>query len=556
MIGDARELPAGTALECDLCIVGGGPAGIAIAHALRGTGLRIILLESGGTAETPAALDLNRGHAAPTGSHEPLEENRRRMWGGATSAWGGRCIPFDEIDFSARPWVPHSGWPFGKAELDPYYAQAMQLCDAGPAQFRTEEAFPNAQGEMITGFDSAQVVTDRLERWSPPVHFGKHYAEDLRRAENIRVLLHANCLGVRLDATGQRVIRLDAASEPGRLFTVLPQHCILATGALESTRLLLASNDVQPNGIGGEALGRYYMSHFFGAIAVARLRNPAHGFIYGFERDAEGVYCRRRFWITPEAQHAEQMLNSIAFFFRPSLGASQHHSGLFSATYLAKFALGALRRHGPARTVALARENRAELLAHLRTAVTDAPAAVPELLGIIRQRFLARRRLPFILPPPDANQFHLFYQTEQAPNRDSLVRLHTERDLFGMPRLEVAIRFTELDLHTIRATHRLIASRFAESGTGTLQYDEAALAAWIEERRTQFNSSAHQLGTTRMGLDPRTSVVNADCRVHGVENLFVAGASVFPTGGHANPTLTVLALALRLAAHLRPSAVA
>ena len=365
------------------------------------------------------------------------------------------------------------------------------------------------------------------------------------------MLLHANCLGLRLDETGQRVVRLDVASEPDRPFTIRPQRCIVAAGSLESTRLLLASNDVQPAGIGGGALGRYYMSHFFGAIAVVRMHEPGRGFIYGFERDAEGVYCRRRFWITPEAQRAEQMLNSIAFFFRPSLGASQDHSGLFSATYLAKFTLGALRRHGPARTITLARKNRTELLAHLRTAVTDAPSAVPELLGIIRQRFLARRRLPFILPPPDANQFHLFYQTEQAPNPDSLVRLHAERDRFGMPRLEAAIRFTELDLHTIRATHRLIAARFAESGTGELQCDDDALDAWIEDRRTQFNSSAHQLGTTRMGRDPRTSVVDADCRVHGVANLYVAGSSVFPTGGHANPTLTLVALALRLAAHLR-----
>jgi choline dehydrogenase-like flavoprotein len=551
MIDNARDLAPATILECDLCIVGGGPAGIAIAHALRNTPLRIILLESGGTAETPEAIDLNRGHASPAGSHEPLEENRRRMWGGATSAWGGRCIPFDEIDFAARPWVPYSGWPFGLDELKPFYAQAMQLCDAGPANFRTTEAFPGKPREMIVGFDGPEVVTDQLERWSPPVHFGRRYAEDLRRAENIRVFFHANCLGVRLDEKGSRVVRIDAASEPDRPFSVKPRHCILAAGSLENTRLLLASNDVIPAGIGGPALGRYYMSHFFGAIAVARLRDPQHGFIYGFERDAEGVYCRRRFWITPRAQEAERMLNSIAFFFRPSLGASQHHSGLFSATYLAKFALGALRRHGPSRALALARENRAELMAHLRTAVLDAPSAVPEILGIVRQRFFARRRLPFVLPPEDSKEHYLFYQTEQAPNPDSLVRLHADRDRFGMPRLEAAIRFTELDLHTIRATHRLIAARFKASGTGELQQNEKELEAWMKERCDLFNSSAHQLGTTRLGTDPSTSVVDANCRVHGVANLHVAGGSVLPTGGHANPTLTVVALALRLAAHLK-----
>src|SRR5947207_15285999 len=128
MFEDARAISPGNTLNCDLCVIGGGPAGITIAKELAGTSVRIIQLEAGARKETARARELYRGFAEPKDSHEPLEENRRRQWGGATAAWGGRCIPLDEIDFQRRAWVPHSGWPITKSELDPFYARALTLC--------------------------------------------------------------------------------------------------------------------------------------------------------------------------------------------------------------------------------------------------------------------------------------------------------------------------------------------------------------------------------------------------------------------------------------------
>jgi choline dehydrogenase-like flavoprotein len=553
MIDDARSIPRGKTLTCDVCIIGGGPAGITIAKELAGTATRVIQLEAGGRKETAQGRDLYRGFAEPKNSHEPLEENRRRNWGGATSAWGGRCIPFDAVDFEKRDWVPHSGWPVTKAQMDPFYARALTLCEAGEYKFRAEEAFPETQREIIAGFDGHDVVSNPMERWGPPTHFGKRYARELQAAANITVLLHANCLHLQLNPEGTRIEKVRAASFERNEFFVEAKIFVLACGGLENARLLLASNDVIKAGVGNQSdnVGRYYMAHLFGAIATAKLRDNTRGFIFDLERDRDQVYCRRRFWITPEAQQENKMLNAIAFFFRPPLSRAVHRNALFSSAYLAKFFLTTLKRNRPGRALAIMRENRPTLAAHSKIVLADAPRLVPQVAHIIRNRYFTKRRLPFILPSKSVNNYCLYYQSEHAPNPASRVVLHTERDFFGLPRLLVKIAFTDLDVQTVLQTHRIIRNQFAKTQTGELFYEESVLRDDIKHEVEDFNSSAHQIGTTRMSAAPSDGVVDADCRVHGVQNLFVAGSSVFPTSGHANPTLTIVAFAVRLADHLK-----
>jgi len=553
MIRNASAIPADTLLECDLCIVGGGAAGISIAKELAGTHHRVILLEGGGKSESAASRDLYRGTAWPEKSHEPLEENRRRQWGGSTAAWGGRCIPLDPVDFEKRDWIPHSGWPLTRADLDPFFARANILCEAGAPNYDAREVFSGGQQEIISGFDGDDVVSWPLERWGPPTHFGRRYAKDLASAENISVLLGANCLHIQLAENGSEVTRVDAASFGGNRFSVKARHFVVACGGLENARLLLNSNDVHKNGIGNgrDRVGRYYMSHLFGAFAWARLRDIDHGFIYDFEKDSDGVYCRRRFWITPEAQRTGQIGNAITFFFRPSLSQSVHRNALFSATYLAKFLLGTLKRKNVRGGLERIRKNRETLSEHLKIVVADAPGLLPQALAIVRGRYFAKRRLPFVLPPKKDNAFYLFYQTEHAPNPESRVVLDPARDAFGMQRLQARIAFTGLDVETVRRTHRLMRRQFEKTQTGELIYEETEMLEKLRDDIAHFNSSAHQIGTTRMGIDPGTSVVDADCRVHGTANLFATGTSVFPTSGHANPTLTLVALAVRLADHLK-----
>lgn len=553
MIEDARQIPPGTVLEADLCIIGGGPAGLSIALELANTGRKVIVLVGGGRREQEDYRDLYRGHASPPGSHEPLEENRPRVLGGGTTVWGSRCVPYDPVDFERRDWIPHSGWPITYESLRGHFDRASILCETGHFDFDARSTFPGKQPEMIAGFDSAELATWPLERWGPPTDFGRRYARDLSRASNLSVLLHAHATHLQLEAHGGALRQVDAASAPGRAFVVRAKRYVLACGGLENARLLLAADDVAKAGIGNhsDCVGRFYQAHLFGVIGHARLRDPNKDFIYEFERDREGVYCRRRFWVTPEAQQRLRIGNGIGFFFRPPIAHAVHRNALSSALFLGKFTVSSLKRLGLRGAVARARNERRVLGEHLEVVLRNAPGLAPQVVRLIQQRFFARRRLPIVLAPRSTNQFHLFYQTEHAPNPESRVVLHQDRDAFGMRRLEARIRFEQVDFQSVLQLHRLMRERFAASGVGEFIYEEAELRAKLEDEARKFNSNAHHIGTTRMSEDPARGVVDPQCRVHGVENFYLAGSSVFPTSSHANPTLTLVAVALRLADHLK-----
>jgi choline dehydrogenase-like flavoprotein len=553
MIEDARLIPPGIRLEADLCIIGGGPAAISLALGYLKSGRRIVVLPGGGPNQTAAAIDLYRGKINPPGSHEPLEENRLRMWGGSTTVWGGRCVSFDPVDFEARPWVPGSGWPIGLDDLRAYIARANELSEAGQADFDARSVFPEKQSEILRGFDSEDFASWPLERWSVPTDYCKRYRTELAGASNVRVLLHAHAIHLQMDATGSKLQHVKAACSPGRDFQVNAKIAVLACGALENARLLLASRDVLPAGIGNrhDLVGRYYQSHRFGVCGYAKLKDPSKDFIYEFEKDAEGVYCRRRFWLTPKAQREHRVGNVVGFFFRTVAGSSEHRNAMVSAILLVKTLLGGARK-GPKRLYQIVADQHRELLSHLWIVLKDGPSIFGQVATVVYTRFVQKRRLPMVLPPRKANHFPLFFQTEHTPLYDSRVLLdHSSHDDFGMPRLEARIRFSEIDYRTIRTFVTMFKRRIEESGLGTFHLSEAEQDFLSHPERQDFNSNSHNIGTTRMSREPASGVVDLNCKVHGVDNLYVAGASVFPTSSHANPTLMIIALALRLADHLK-----
>lgn len=553
MIEDARTIPEGSKITADLCIVGGGAAGISVALEYMKCGKSVVLLPGGGPNQTAAAIDLYRGRVQPKGSHEPLEENRLRMWGGTTTVWGGRCVPFDPVDFAARPWVPHSGWPIRHEDLKDYVARACSLSEAGVADFDARSVFPGSQGEIIKSFDDSDFATWPLERWSIPTDYSKRYREDLESAANVRVLLYSHAVHLQMALGGRRLAHVKAACTPGKIFVVEAKHTVIACGALENARLLLAARDVMPEGIGNQhdLVGRYYQSHRFGVCGHAVLHQPTKNFIYDFERDNEGVYCRRRFWLTPEAQEKHRTCNVVGFFFRNVSGSSEHRNAMVSTVLLVKTLLGGASK-GPRRFYRILKDQRKELLTHLMIVLKDGPSIFGQLAAVAYTRLFQKRRLPMVLPPAKGNHFPLFFQTEHAPDPESRVVLdESEVDDFGMPRLEARIRFSELDFRTISTFIQLFKHRLESSGLGTFHLSDDEKAFLENPSRQEFNSNSHNIGTTRMASSPEAGVVDTDCKVFGIDNLYVAGSSVFPTSSHANPTLMIIALALRLADHLR-----
>ena len=215
MIIDADRVEPGSRVTTDVCIIGSGAVGITIAADLSQHGIGTVLLTGGRKRERAWERDLHRGVVESGHPHEPLETNRRRAFGGATTVWGGRCIPFDPIDFEARPWVPDSGWPLTYVELLPYFERAMEICEAGAFSFDAGETFSPAEAPMIPGFDGPEVTSSRLERWSPPTNFAKRYTPEFRKTSRLRVLLGGHAVHIQLADSGRSVNHVPGGESAG-----------------------------------------------------------------------------------------------------------------------------------------------------------------------------------------------------------------------------------------------------------------------------------------------------------------------------------------------------
>jgi choline dehydrogenase-like flavoprotein len=547
MIIDARDLPDGATLSADVCIVGAGAAGISMALELAKGSIEVLVLESGGLRPEKATQELYSGTVADERLHSPPDTYRQRRFGGTTTIWGGRCIPLDPIDFERRDYMPNSGWPIDLSALMPYYPEANRLCEAGEFTYSAAAAFHRPLRPMIEGFESPLFTTDTLERFSCPTDFGARYGRRLRAAPNVRVVLHANVTRIQLDAAGVRVESLAVRTLEGKSLEAIAQQVVLAAGGLEVARLLLASRDVQSGGIGNgrDVVGRYYMCHLAGTIGALAVDKPLGSVWNGYDLSDEGVYCRRRIALSPDAQREHRLGNFIARLHHPRITDPEHRNAILSLLFLAKFVIpyeyGKRLHGGEPATLRM-------WLQHVRNVATGPFDAAGFAWHMLKDRRLAERKFPSIIIKPKANLFSLDFHAEQQPAAESRVELMRDVDALGMPKLRVDWRYTPVDVDTVSRSIALLAREIERTGVGAFTYDPAD----IEFEMTRYGAyGGHHIGTARMGTDPAHSVVDPDCRVHGVSNLSIASCAVFPTSSQANPTLTVVALALRLAARLR-----
>ena len=545
MMEQLSHLSPGESPQADVCVVGAGPAGITLALDLAERGLSVVLLESGQMGRDEATQALNQGEVADERLHSPPDKYRLRQLGGASVMWGGRCMPMDALDFEARPQVPLSGWPIGLADLRPHYERANHWAEAGRFAYSAREALPEAP-PLIRGFESERVSTDSLERFSCPTDFGLRYGQRLALSTRVRVLLGANATHLQLAEDGRSLSAVLVQSLQGARAVVRARATVLAAGGLETARLLLASQDVARAGIGNahDGVGRYYMCHIAGNVGLLQVKGPLDAVRHGYERSPEGIYCRRRLSVVAAEQQRQGLANLVARLHFPRITDPAHRSGVLSGLFLARRFI----RYEYARRLNDAQADPLETLRHLRNVLADPLDTTAFLAHWLRSRSLAERKFPSVILRNRSNRFSLEVHAEQRPLVDSRVSLSAQRDALGMPRLRVDWRYDRDDIESVRRSLDLMALEFAASGVAQFSYRPETL----EEDLLRFGAyGGHHLGTARMGTDPRSSVVDANCQVHGVRNLFVAGSAVFPTSSQANPTLTLLALALRLSAHLQ-----
>lgn len=545
MIDDLDLLPEGTLVHADVCVIGAGPAGITLALDLADRGLSVVLLESGRFKTDAATQALNAGEVADARLHSPPDKYRLRQLGGASAIWGGRCMPMDPLDFQVRPQVPLSGWPIGHEDLLPYYAQANHWAEAGRFAYDAREALPGA-APLIAGFESTRIATHGLERFSCPTDFGRRYRQRLALSSRVRVLLGANVTHLQLAEDGRSLASVLAESLKHRRVQVRARATVLATGGLETARLLLASADVAHAGIGNshDVVGRYYMCHIAGNLGRLQVAGDPSRVRHGYERSPEGIYCRRRLQVVAAEQQRLGLANLVARLHFPRISDPAHASGVLSGLFLARRFISyeyAKRLHD-------APPQAGDWLRHVRNVLADPVDTASFLAHWLSHRTLAERKFPSVILRNRSNTFSLEIHAEQRPLAASRVTLSAQRDALGLPRLRVDWRWDREDIDSVRRSLDLMASEFEASGCARLSYR----ADTLEEDLLRFGAyGGHHLGTARMGSDVRTSVVDAQCQVHGVRNLFVAGSAVFATSSQANPTLTLLALALRLSAHLQ-----
>lgn len=544
----SSELAARGFPSPDLVIIGAGAAGITLACELDGSGLTVWVLEAGGEKHRGQISEIYAGTSAAP--HPNPIEFRRIGLGGTTSIWGGRCVPYDPIDFEQREHIPGSGWPIAYDDVARHYPKALEYCDAGAFAFTATDSLLRPT-DVIPGFDGlGRVQTDCIERYSRPTNFGSRYRARLAASSNVTVVTELRCVALNSDAESKRIESITVVDAAGERRELKAGRFVLATGGIEVARLLLASDQHGP-GIGNASghVGRWYQCHFecnFGRL-VAKDRRVA----FAFERTRDGVYCRRKLLFTAETQRQHRLLNTAFRLHFPDFSDPSHRSGVMSLIFLAKVLLiaeyRAILRHGGAETSGGSR------LAHVRNVIFGVPSILKFIWEMRIKRAIVKRKVPYMLVPHSDGSYPLEFNCEQTPQADSRITLLHERDLHGLPKVKVEWKHSEADVEAACRAFRLLSETIAEGSGATLEYDDAQLH---ERLRASGPLGGHHIGTARMAATAADGVVDGNCAVFERRNLYVASSAVFPTSSHANPTLTIVAMAIRLAAHLKDSLIA
>ncbi len=497
MFIDGRTLPQGTVIETDIAVIGAGAAGITLARELRDSGRQVTLIESGSLELEADTQALYEGESGAV--EYPLAESRLRYFGGTTNHWGGWCRPLLPIDFEGRNALGIPAWPLTRAALEPYYRRAQAICQLGAFDFDDPAPWQARMNLAPLPLPGGELET-RFFIYSPPTRFGEVYRDDVAKAANIRIYLNSNVVEILPNAEANRIERLKVATLGGNGFEIRPKLCILATGGIENARLLLASNSVQAAGLGNgnDLVGRYFMEHVtapgdVAAIAMADETRIPYYYLH-----------------TPEVDQA-----SMRAVLMPSEDYLRRSNGL-------SISLSLYAAHTPG----------AEPKA-------DAQQLEPAVIALLRS----------LGGSADANGmiYGVACALEPVPSSENRVTLIEERDALGLPKPRLTWRPTRTERDALTGNLGALARAFGAWG-GAVKVLVPEGTDWLDD---EIGWGNHHMGTTRMAADPKQGVVDANGRMHGIGNLLIAGSSVFPSCGAVNPTFTIVALAIRMADHIK-----
>ncbi|MFY0612035.1 MAG: GMC family oxidoreductase [Hyphomicrobiaceae bacterium] len=528
-------------VETDVCVVGAGPAGITIAREFLNRNVQVALIESGDVDFNEKVQELADGAVHGDPIVPPVVSNLRQF-GGNAHLWhmqigenrlGVRYCALDDIDFEKRDWIPHSGWPFDRNHLLPFYERAQAVCQIGPFTY-TADHWEDEQRRRMSMDES--ILETRVYQFGPSDAFHTSYRKDLEAAKNISLFNHSNVVEIITNEAGTEIVRARVMRLDGQQYWIAAKQFILATGGYGNAKLLLSSNNQQPNGVGNQhdVVGRYYHDHpeFLGGYITPNDSNIFNNMALYDMRRVAGTTVMGFLQLSEKVLRENQLLNCNTMLFpRPNQRAVA--------------AVESIRSIGQGRSI--------KSLLRLKNLINIGKGIPPIAKAAFNSKFKKQTLLPYFCHDGWSEtldnrklfeRLEIRHMLEQSPDPENRVTLGSNRDALGCRKLEVHWRLQKSDLENFKQSLDLASHQLRASGLGDYQIDlnEAGLP-----NPTSPMGSHHLMGTTRMHGDPRKGVVNADCQVHGIDNLFVAGSSTFPTAGHANPTLTIIAMALRLA---------
>ena len=506
---DARTLDNGTVIDGDICIVGAGASGISMAMEWIDTPYKVILLEGGGFDYDEKVQELYAGKE--TGQHYfPLQSSRLHYFGGTTGHWAGFCSTFDEIDFKKRDWVPYSGWPIDRADLDPYYERAQRVVELGPYNYDVQFWQKQDQELIALPFDE-KVVWNKMWQFSPPTRFGTKYRNTIVKARNIHLYTYANVVDITANETVSKIGEVTVKNHAGKTHSVRAKYFVLACCSIQNARLLLSANKQAPEGLGNDndLVGRFFMEHL--EIKSAELWFTQNMPMKLYMLDFGKTKARAELAISAEMQQKYRILNGTSSFTPLEYARNVIPT------------INAWSDKDP-------RKSQHNFFSSFEKAAEKSSGKKDSAINMA---------------------FELFTRIEQAPNPNSRITLDTKKDSLGMPESILNWQLTPLEKRSIRKIYELIGQQIGKAGLGRVKL----LDYLQDENDTTWPSFTgggwHHMGTTRMSNDPKVGVVDANCRVHGISNLFVSGASCYVTAAAPNPTLTLIALTLRLSDHLK-----
>jgi choline dehydrogenase-like flavoprotein len=524
---DARGLPDATCIDTGLCIVGAGVAGITLAHELAGSREEVCLIESGALAPdegTQALYDLESvGH--------PLRPNsmvRVRYFGGSSNLWAGRSMRFDPLDLEPRDWIAGSGWPITYEELVNYYPRAERMLGL-PDPMALMPKVKQAQPALFEN----DALVPKLVTWARrPMRFRKTYRRPLAASPNIRIVLNASVTQLATNEARTHLEAVNASTLSGRKFEIRARRFVLACGGLENPRLLLCANGL---GNAHDLVGRYFMEHPRTICGTVRLTAPLRTSLLLGTPLPDGK-MQVGIGFGEGLQRRERLLNSY-LTLEPRMSAFAQAAYGSSANVVK-----VLTRQGYAgsrKDMFRAKLPPVRDLAYLLTPKEVMPHWMYRGYAGLKS-FSHRFR--------EISELTVINFCEQLPRHDSRVYLSEARDALGVNKLVLDWKIGAEETASLVRLQELLGERLKSRGLGTLDGEE------LRRGTPAYTDASHHIGTTRMSSSPKQGVVDTECRLHGVDNLYLAGSSVFPTAGCANPTLTLVALALRLADKLKKAA--